>query len=81
MGEGEKPRATHFDYEPSPKAVSTLSQREKAKKFGRTSMTVCWAMMKEYFAAPLQLREQNLDCCRDMILHENTVMGLGIWGQ
>jgi N-acyl-D-aspartate/D-glutamate deacylase len=24
--------------------------------------------------------EQNLDCCRDMILHENTVMGLGDGG-
>ena len=70
------------DYEPSPQD----SLHAIAKKEGKDVWSYIYDCMlgndgKNILYTPFaNYAEQNLDCCRDMILHENTVMGLGDGG-
>ena len=70
------------DYEPSPEA----SLHAVATKEGKDVWSYIYDCMlgndgRNILYTPFaNYAEQNLDCCRDMILHENTVMGLGDGG-
>ena len=70
------------DYEPSPQD----SLHAIANKEGKDVWSCIYDCMlgnggKNILYTPFaNYAEQNLDCCRDMILHENTVMGLGDGG-
>ena len=70
------------DYEPSPEA----SLHAVATKEGKEVWSYIYDCMlgnggRNILYTPFaNYAEQNLDCCRDMILHENTVMGLGDGG-
>ena len=70
------------DYEPSPEA----SLHAVATKEGKEVWSYIYDCMLGNYGRNIlytpfaNYAEQNLDCCRDMILHENTVMGLGDGG-
>ncbi|MCZ6656137.1 MAG: amidohydrolase family protein [Gammaproteobacteria bacterium] len=70
------------DYEPSPED-SIFAEAERA---GRDAWDLAYDLLlanegKNILYAPFaNYAENNLDCCRDMILHEHTVMGLGDGG-
>ena len=70
------------DYEPSPEASLHAVATKEGKEvwsyiydcmLGNDGRNILYTPFANY-------AEQNLDCCRDMILHENTVMGLGDGG-
>ena len=70
------------DYEPSPEAsLHAVATKERKDVWsyiydcmlGNDGRNILYTPFANY-------AEQNLDCCRDMILHENTVMGLGDGG-
>lgn len=70
------------DYEPAP--ADSLNSQAVAR--GLDPWSYIYDVMvdnggKNILYTPFaNYAEQNLDCCRDMILHENTVMGLGDGG-
>ena len=70
------------DYEPAPEdSVAGRAQRE-----GRAAWDLAYDLLlenegKQILYTPFaNYAENNLDCCRDMILHKDTVMGLGDGG-
>lgn len=70
------------DYEPAPED----SFAARASASGRDPWSLIYdALLKDEGKAILYMpfanyADDNLDCCREMILHENTVMGLGDGG-
>ncbi len=71
-----------FDYEPAP--ADSIAARAQAQ--GVSPLSLAYDLMiagdgKQLFYTPFaNYAEDNLDCCREMILAENTVMGLGDGG-
>ncbi len=70
------------DYEPAPEdSVAGRAQRE-----GRAAWDLAYDLLlenegKQILYTPFaNYADNNLDCCRDMILHKDTVMGLGDGG-
>ena len=70
------------DYEPSPEAsLHAVATREGKEVWSYIYDCMLGNDGKNILYTPFaNYAEQNLDCCRDMILHENTVMGLGDGG-
>ena len=70
------------DYEPSPEAsLHAVATREGKEVWSYIYDCMLSNGGKSILYTPFaNYAEQNLDCCRDMILHENTVMGLGDGG-
>ncbi len=70
------------DYEPAPED----SVYAEAQRTGRDAWELAYDLLlandgKNILYTPFaNYAENNLDCCRDMILHKNTVMGLGDGG-
>lgn len=70
------------NYEPAPEE----SVAAQAERLGRDAFEYAYDLMlgqggKNLFYTPFaNYAENNLDCCRDMILSDNTVMGLGDGG-
>ena len=70
------------DYEPAPED----SVYAEAQRTGRDAWDLAYDLLlandgKNILYTPFaNYAENNLDCCRDMILHKNTVMGLGDGG-
>ena len=70
------------DYEPAPQ--DSIAARAEAQ--GRDPWDLAYDLLllregREILYTPFaNYADNNLDCCRDMILHENTVMGLGDGG-
>lgn len=70
------------DYEPAPEA----SVAATAQSLGLDPFSYVYDQMLEnggrniFYTPFANYAENNLDCCRDMILHDNTVMGLGDGG-
>ena len=70
------------NYEPAPED----SMAARAKRAGRDPFEFIYDAMLENGGQPIfytpfaNYADNNLDCCRDMILSENTVMGLGDGG-
>jgi N-acyl-D-aspartate/D-glutamate deacylase len=70
------------DYEPAPED----SVYAEAQRTGRDAWDLAYDLLLEndgkniLYTPFANYAENNLDCCRDMILHKNTVMGLGDGG-
>lgn len=70
------------NYEPAPEE----SLYARAQALGRDPWSVAYDLLLEkdgtviLYTPFANYAENNLDCCRDMILHANTVMGLGDGG-
>jgi N-acyl-D-aspartate/D-glutamate deacylase len=70
------------DYEPAPED----SMKSRAAASGRETWAYIYDVMLEqeggtiFYTPFANYAENNLDCCREMILHQNTIMGLGDGG-
>jgi N-acyl-D-aspartate/D-glutamate deacylase len=70
------------DYEPAPED----SVAARAAALGRDTWDLAYDLMLEHEGRPLfytpfaNYAENNLDCCREMLLHKDTVPGLGDGG-
>ncbi|MYE86368.1 MAG: amidohydrolase family protein, partial [Gammaproteobacteria bacterium] len=70
------------DYEPAPES----SMAARAAAAGRDAWSYIYDRLIEndgrniFYSPFANYEDNNLDCCREMILHENTVMGLGDGG-
>jgi N-acyl-D-aspartate/D-glutamate deacylase len=70
------------DYEPAPEdSVGARAARQATDAWSLAYDLLLEADGRQILYTPFaNYAENNLDCCRDMILHKNTVMGLGDGG-
>ena len=70
------------DYEPAPE----MSLAARAERAGTDAYSLAYDVLLEnngqtmLYSPFANYADGNLDCCRDMLLHENTVPGLGDGG-